>query len=220
MTTVEEKFAEVWAEQVEDRKRHSPSFELADYTITGRAPAKYGGKRNVDWWMDFGPNMVRSWINWREQAKWPLAQIGGKPAVEVELNFQLPGCDMPIKAFIDRVFEPLEGDFTVVDLKTGSRTPESEEQLGLYRVGLGLVHGIWPEWGFWWSPDKGLSAPMNLEAWTPERLAIMFNNSINGINAGVFNPNPANNCKAWCGVSRFCAVVGGAEAHGVDPLAV
>jgi hypothetical protein len=82
-----------------------------------------------------------------------------------------------------------------------------------------MVHGVRPKWGYFWSPEKGHSQPHDLDMWTPEMFAQMFNEAINGINAGSFLPQPANNCRNWCGVSRYCAVVGGAEALGNDPLA-
>jgi hypothetical protein len=138
----------------------------------------------------------------------------------VHRGFTLPGMDMMVKAFIDRVFVLPTGEVAIVDLKTG-RTPETAEQLGLYRVGLGIVHNIWPDWGYFWSPGgKGHGQPIDLTAWTPERFSIMFNQAIAGINAGAFLPQPANSCRNWCGVARYCSAVGGAEAHGVDSLAV
>lgn len=218
-SNVAEKFAEVWVEQVKDRQERSPSFAPEEYTATGRAGKEYGGKRNIAWWLDHGPAMVQDWIDWRTDTGWIIPDIGGRPAVETELNFQIPGVDMQTKAFIDRVFALKTGEFAVVDLKTG-RTPETAEQLGLYRVGLGLTFDLWPSWGYFWSPGKGHGQPINLEAWTPERFSVLFNNAINGINAGYFNPNPANNCRAWCGVSRYCATVDGELAQGVDSLAV
>jgi hypothetical protein len=212
-------FREAWDAEVKKRCEQSPSFKVEDYTATGRAPAAYGGKRNAQWWLDFGPGMVEDWIKWREETGWAIPNIGGKPAVEIELNFNLPGLDMPIKAFIDRVFALPTGELAIVDLKTG-RTPETAEQLGLYRVGLGVVFNLWPTWGYWWAPGgKGHGSPINLESWTPERFSILFNNAINGVNAGYFNPNPQNGCSGWCGVARYCAVTGGPEAKGVDSLA-
>lgn len=219
MTYAADLFKRAWDEEVADRQRRSPSFKPEQYTSTGRAPAAYGGKRNIAWWQDFGPGMVEDWINWRRETKWEIPDVGGRPAVEVELNFTLPGLSLPIKAFIDRVFALPTGELAIVDLKTG-RTPETAEQLGLYRVGLGVVHGLWPTWGYFWSPGgKGHGSPINLEKWTPELFSAMFTQAIGGINAGSFLPQPANNCKAWCGVARFCHVVGGAEAKGVDSLA-
>lgn len=213
------KFREAWDAEVEKRQRTSPSFSPDNYTATGRAAAKYGGKRNTQWWLEAGPGMVADWLAWRENTGWALPEIGGGLAVELDLLFELPGLDLPIKAYIDRVFVLPTGELAIVDLKTG-RTPETAEQLGLYRVGLGLVHNLWPSWGYFWSPGgKDHGQPINLEAWTPERFSVMFNNAVNAINAGSFNPNPANACKNWCGVARYCAVVGGELAKGVDVLA-
>lgn len=61
---------------------------------------------------------------------------------------------------------------------------------------------------------------MRLTSWTPERFSIIFQHAIAGINAGSFLPNPANNCKDWCGVARFCAITGGPDAAGHDELSV
>lgn len=218
MSDVAEKFREAWEAEVAKRQKQSPSFKPEDYTATGRATKEYGGKRNIQWWLDNGPGMVQAWIDWRSTTGWALLDVAGRPAVEVELNFTLPGLSLPIKAYIDRVFVLPTGELAIVDLKTG-RTPETPEQLGLYRVGLGIVYDIWPDWGYFWSPDKGHGQPIRLTSWTPERFSLLFNQAIAGINAGAFLPQAANNCKNWCGVSRYCAVVEGPEAHGHDSLA-
>lgn len=218
-SSVETKFQEAWDAEVANRQERSPSFSPDEYTATGRASAKYGGKRNADWWRDNGPGMVQDWINWRQETGWDILTVSGNPCVEIELRFNLPNLDMQVLAYIDRVFVTKAGEPVIVDLKTG-RTPESPEQLGLYRVGMGIVHGIWIDWGYYWSPGKGHGQPIDLTAWTPERFSVLFNNAINGINAGYFNPNPQNGCVNWCGLARYCAVVGGAEAKGVDSLAV
>ena len=214
MTTVEQKFAECWDAEIKDRQKRSPSFDPSEYTATGRASAKYGGKRTADWWLDNGPQMVQDWIDWRAQTGWDILTINDQPCVEIELNFTLPGMDMQVKAFIDRVFVLPTGEVAVVDLKTG-RTPEVPEQLGLYRVGLGLVHNIWPSWGYWWSPGgKGHSQPLDLTMYDPDYFTEDFEQAIAGINAGCFLAQPANNCKSWCGMARYCKAVGGSLPTG------
>lgn len=219
MSDLNQMFAQVWDEQVADRQKRSPSFTPDQYTATGRATAAYGGKRNAQWWLDNGPQMVQDWIDWRAETQWIIPDIAGRPAVEVELNFILPGLDILIKAFIDRVFVTPAGEPVLLDLKTG-RTPETPEQLGLYRVGLGLVHGIWCDWGYFWSPGgKGHGQPHNLQRYTPEYFGQLYTEASAGINAGSFLPKPANNCRAWCGVARYCHAVDGPEAKGHDPLA-
>lgn len=219
MTTTAEAFKEAWDEQVKDRRQRSPSFQESDYTATGRAGKEFGGKRNRDWWLLNGPTMVDKYIADRKERPWPLAEIDGQPGVELELNFTLPDHDLPIKGFIDRVHVLPSGELAVVDLKTG-RLPETAEQLGLYSVGLEIQHGIPVPWGYWWNPDKGYVGPFDLTSWTAERFSLMFKQAIDAVNAGFFLPAPANSCRNWCGVSRYCAAVGGELAKGNDPLAV
>lgn len=216
MTTLAEMYREAFDAEVEDAGKRSPSFSLEDYTATGRATKEYGGKRTAQWWLDHGPAMVEKWIAWREETKWEFLTLDAAPAIEVELDFTLPG-DIVIKGYIDRVFVLPTGEVAVVDLKSG-RIPETGEQLGLYRVGLGLTHNIWPDWGYYWNPDKGNGQPILLTKYTPDYFAELYGNAIRGINAGAFIPKPANSCRNWCGVARFCAAVGGSEAAGVDPL--
>lgn len=217
MTDLKELFSECWSEEIEKRREQSPSFQPEEFTPTGRASAVYGGKRSIAWWLDNGPLMVESWQNWRENTGWVLWDVAGHPAVELEVNFQLPGLDLPIKAFIDRVFVLPSGELAVVDLKTG-RTPETAEQLGLYATAIEIVHGTRIKWGYFWSPEKGHGQPYDLDRWTPELFSALFSEAIAGINARSFLPQPANSCRNWCGVSRFCAVVGGEHALGNDPL--
>jgi hypothetical protein len=137
--------------------------------------------------------MVQDWIDWRIETDWAIPTIGGQKGVEIELNFTLPGMEMMVKAFIDRVFVLPSGELAIVDLKTG-RTPETAEQLGLYRVGFGIVHNLWPS-GAISGPrvGKGHGQPIDLTPWTPERFSLMFQQAIAGVNAGVFLPQPANN---------------------------
>lgn len=217
MTSSADLFRFCWDEQVEDTGRRSPSFSLADYTATGRASAAYGGKRTAAWWLDNGPGMVDSWINWRSETGWDIwTTPAGEPAIELECNFTLPG-DIPVKAFIDRVFVLPSGEIAPFDIKTG-RIPETGEQLGLYKVALETLFGVKPQWGYYWHPDKGHGQPLPLGDYTADYFAALYEGAIAGINAGAFLPKPMNNCKAWCGVARYCKAVGGQEANGVDPL--
>lgn len=208
-----------WDQALAERKKHSPSFSPDEYTATGRASAAYGGKQNLAWWADNGPGMVQSYADWRLATRWEIPEIDGQPAVELKLEFNLPGVETPIKGFIDRVFVTPTGEPVVFDIKSGARLPETPEQLGLYKVGMGIQHGIWPDFGYFWSPSKGLSQPMVLDRYTPEFFSMMFEQAAAGINAGAFLPQPANNCKSWCGVARYCAATGGEKAKGNDPLA-
>lgn len=219
MTDVKALFEEAWAEQLEDRAKRSPSFDKSQYVATGRAGKEYGGKRTEGWWLDNGPAMVQAWVDWRAETGWHIWETPtGLPAIELELNVVLPG-DIPVKMFIDRIFVTKAGQIVVVDLKTG-RTPETPDQLGLYATGLELTFGkaYRPAWGYFWNPQHGHGQPLGLDRYTPHYFSNLYNEAIKGINAGSFPPRPANNCRSWCGMARFCHAVGGELAMGVDPL--
>ena len=217
MTDVEALWAECWDEEAQKTLERSPSFQPGDWTVTGRASAHYGGKRNLEWWADNGPSMVTAWLKWRDETRWHILDIGGQPCLEVELNFTLPG-DIPVKAYVDAIYVTPTGQVVVVDYKSG-RIPDTAEQLGLYRVGLGLIHDLWPDWGYYWNPEKGAGPPLPLGQYTPEYFGTLFGDAIKGVNAGAFLPKPQMNCAQWCGVARYCAAVGGKDAPGVDRLA-
>ena len=208
--TAQELFVHSWEQEVAARREQSPNYDVADYVKTGRASAAYGGKRNLDWWMDNGPGMVQAWIDWRESSGWHLWETpDGTPAVEVELLIELPG-GYPVKMFIDRVMVTPAGQIVVLDIKTG-RIPETSEQLGLYAYGLAQEFGeqYKPTWGYFWHPDKGHGSPQSIEMYTGEYLAEQARMAVAGINAGCFMAKPQNNCANWCGVAKFCTAVGG-----------
>jgi hypothetical protein len=210
LETAGELFVAAWNEEVRNRREQSPSYEVEDYVKTGRASAAYGGKRGIEWWMDNGPLMVQSWIDWRESSGWHLWELpDGRPAVEVELLATLPG-GYPVKMFIDRVMVTPAGQIVVVDIKTG-RIPETAEQLGLYAFGLEQDFGPEnrPTWGYFWHPDKGQGSPQDIEMYTGDYLSEQARMAVAGINAGCFMAKPANNCANWCGVAKWCTAVGG-----------
>lgn len=209
--TVESLFLAAWQEQVKQRKEQSPSYDLEDYTATGKAAAAYDGKQNVQWWLDNGPGMVQAWIDWRDGPGegWEIwTTPEGELAVELNIREEIDG--IMYVMYIDRVMVSPAGQLVVLDIKTG-RTPETGEQLGLYATGIAAKYGAHfrPDFGYYWTPKKGHGSPISLEKYTPEYLAAIAREAAAGINAGCFLAKPANNCKNWCGVAQFCPAVGG-----------
>lgn len=212
---VVEAFRAAWDEEIEKRREQSPSFKVEDYTVTGRASAEYGGKRNQAWWLDNGPKMVQRWIDWRQNG-WQIWETPeGNPAIELELNIVLPdphgytgrgASNIPVKMFIDRLMVTPAGVLTVVDIKTG-REPETAEQLGLYAVGIEQTWGkmFRPDWGYFWDANKGAhGSPQPLEMYTADYFAEVYASAARGINAGAFLAKPQNRCFNWCSVAHLC----------------
>ena len=210
-------FRESFSAELEKRVKESPSYGVEDYSVTGKARAPYG-KRTLAYWEDNGHTLVDNWVEWRKATRWEIWEPDGEPAIELGIDFILPG-DIKVKTFIDRVFVLPTGEPAIVDLKTG-RTPETPEQLGLYATAIESRYGVRINWGYWWDAHKGTHiGPYDLSRYTPTFFSLLYKEVAAGINAGCFPPRPANNCKDWCSTARYCAAVGGPDAAGVDPLA-
>lgn len=194
----------------------SPSFGKADWYVSPNR----GKPKDEAWWRTEGVKMVDRWLTWRREvaSQWkPWVTPDGQVAIELECNFLLPG-DIPVKAFIDSVWELPTGAIVVVDVKSG-RLPETTGQLGLYRVALKTIYDIDVNYGFFWDGKKGTHGdPRDLTDWSADYMGELFEAAIRGHNAGVFMPKPQNGCARWCGVARFCRAVGGELAHTVPPL--
>lgn len=193
--------------EVADAIKRSPSYTLDDFVVTGRASAKYGNKQNLEWWHDNGPGMVDAWQTWKQEQGWTLYEASpGVPGVEMELLFTLPG-DIPIKAYLDRAYVLPTGELAVVDIKTGSRMPDTGEQLGLYATGMELLGHPRPRWGFYWDARKGThSQPFDLDPFTVDWFTDVFATAIRQINAGGFLAKVQNGCPGWCSVAHACAL--------------
>lgn len=198
---------EAWAQTEREYGERDPEYGLVDYIVTGRAPAAYGGKRTIEWWHDNLPGMVQKWIDWRLGAAWTIPVIDNALGIELELTPVLPN-GIPIKMHIDRLFFTPAAVPSVLDLKSG-RTPETAEQLGLYAWGCEVQTGVRPQYGFFWSPDKGLSEPYDLSRYTQEYFTEVADQMVAGANAGCFLAKPQNNCKSWCSMAAHCPAVGG-----------
>lgn len=193
--------------------------DLADF----RAGNKRTTKANPDptgedepWWRAEGPKMVQAWIDWRQRAKWRTWTTPHvEPAIELAIETQIAG--MPLKMIIDRVMViPQAETLCVVDLKAGARTPESDLQLGVYRLGIWRKYGVWADFGAYWMARKGqLADIVNLTRFTEPALNTWFDGLRRGIENEVFIPHLTNMCRA-CGHNRYCLAYGGSESH-LDP---
>jgi RecB family exonuclease len=203
--------------------------ELASAVEAGLDPAEFrtGGKRitkaipdptgeDEAWWRREGPRMVQAWIDWRARSKWRVwTTPDGDPAIELGIETDIAG--MPLKMIIDRVMVvPGREALCIVDLKTGARTPESDLQLGVYRLGLWRQYQVGADFGAYWMARKGeLSDIVNLSRFAEPTLQSWFESLRLGIENQVFIPHLTSMCRA-CGHNRFCVAFGGADSH-MDP---
>jgi hypothetical protein len=180
----------------------------------GRKTTANPDKENHEWWEVNGPEMVVNWCAWREARfaegwRWLTDQPSGSIEIPVEIAFD----DVQVKGYIDRVMVNPNAEVAVVDLKSGSRQPESSLQLGIYALGMSEQHGITPSLGAYYMTRKGdITQPTSLLHYTRDLVGGWFSSAKRGIEAEVFIPNVTGFCNS-CSVAQYCTAVGGNPAN-------
>lgn len=188
--------------------------DVASVKAGGRTTNDYPNKENHQWWADNGPVMVQNWVTWRD-AKfaegWQFYPLpDGSPAIEVPVQVEFD--DVLVKGYIDRVMVNDSGEVIVVDLKSGSRLPESTLQLGIYALGMSRNFGITPSLGGFYMTRKGdVPRYTSLLHYTHDMLGNWFMAAKRGIEGEVFIPHVTALCGS-CSVSPYCTAVGGSPA--------
>lgn len=178
--------------------------------------AGYGARaQGHEHWMKQGPLYVKQWAN-REMSWWD---------VELDVSATLPS-GIKIKAYIDRV--EFNGDtklYEIVDLKTGSTRPDSDQQLGIYKIlferylawnGYDMERGT-VAFNYMFKDDEFYE--MDVSNWTLETVDEIAKEWYSGISSGVFIPNRGKQC-GTCGLSKACYLASGdtAETRAYDRL--
>lgn len=207
----------LFLEAVEEEERKT-GIPRTDWIRGGRVSKEYPDKESEAWWLFHLPLMAQSYQAWRDSTKWVLWEPSTSVlAIELEMTTRLGG--VTLKAHADRGFVLPSGELAVVDLKTGSRKPESTLQLGVYATAIQMNYGVRPKWGYYYMARQGKHiGPYDLDKYTPSRLEELYRQFRLGVENGVFIPNVGNHCKT-CGVARFCFFGGGADAEAHDELA-
>lgn len=177
----------------------------------GRVSKEWPNKEDGDWWNAKGPGMLDQYVKWRDsrlEEGWQfLPTPGGGIAVELAIQVEFP--DVLVKGYIDRVMVNDSGEVLVVDLKTGSHTPASSLQLGIYALGVQRHLGIQPTLGAYYMARKGeLSELKSLLHYSEELVGRWFGSARKGIEEELFIPHVTSLC-GTCGVAKYCAAVGG-----------
>lgn len=180
----------------------SDGVDLANARVGGRTSKAFPNRENIDFWQQYGPEWVQSYIEWRiNNPNWKIWKTPqGAPAIELGLTPAF--ADVPVKMVIDRVFE-VNGDLVVVDLKTSKTVPSSSLQLGLYALGLKQTFGVEVKYGtFWMARLDGTIPLMDLSYYTEDKINYMLSSFDKARKQGLFIPN-INNCNR-CGLTSHC----------------
>lgn len=191
---------------------------------TWRAAGKKDDPETYAKWMKLGPVLVGNYIRWRmaspDYVLWETPD--GKPAVELEVSW--PGFvspepyRLPVKAYLDRVFKDTSnGDLVIVDIKTGTRKPDSPLQFGTYNAGLKLTYDVSARWGMaFMNRDGKLSTPFDMATYTPEYVSKQYSRMSMAVRYDIFPPHVHGGCFR-CDVATSCYAYGGDLSNLYDP---
>ena len=184
----------------------------------GRATVKNPDKENKAWWDENGLKMFQEFVAvWHESHIKIWESPEGLPGIELGFN-QYFG-NVLIKGFADLVGVLPSGELIVVDFKTGSRTPDSAMQLGLYACLMELQFGVRPTRGYFYSARSAKFEEVEgLHRWTVPVFTELFAQFARGLEAEIFLPNVGMSC-GTCGVKDYCYAVGGELSKLYDPIA-
>jgi hypothetical protein len=170
--------------------------------VAGRATKINPGRENGEWWYEQGSKWTDDYITWRKNNPnwkiWTTPQ--GVKAIELELNPTIAG--IPVKMFIDRIFE-VDGKLVIVDLKTSRTRPQSDLQLGFYKIGVEMMLGVEVNLGnYWMSRESGTGEMIDLSRYTKDTLEYFVDGFDKARKAGIFLPN-LQSC-SYCGLTAHC----------------
>lgn len=212
-------FLKAWEGEVRDREERT-GIKPELWRAAGRRSKEWPDKENDKWWLAHGPEMVQNYIKWRtdsEDSDWRIWEpFPGDPAIEI--GVVAPFGDVTVRAIIDRIFVTPSGELVIVDLKTGSRSPDSDLQLGFYASACEVAFGIRPQWGAYWKAREGklLKPLIDLDYLSVDLIAGWLRDFVRARNQGIYIPRIGSHC-INCGVRNQCAAVNGPEAHLYDP---
>ena len=177
-------------------------LDFARARTAGRATKLNPNKEDGTWWYEQGSKWVDDYIIWRKNNPswkiWTTPQ--GVKAIELELNPVIAG--VPVKMFIDRIFD-VDGKLVIVDLKTSRVRPTSDLQLGFYKVGVEMMLGVEVNLGnYWMSRESGTGEMIDLSRYTLDTLEYFVDGFDKARKSGIFLPN-LQSC-SYCGIKQHC----------------
>ena len=195
-------WAEAWRTETADVE------DPAAVRATGRASKDWPNKENPDWWNVKGPEMLRTYLEWRDQrlaAGWNWLELpGGVPAIEFRVSGELGA--VPVRGYIDRVMVSPDGEVHLYDIKSGSQEPTSIQQ-HVYAELMEQTIGIRPTHYAYYMARKGNTGEIHDLSIERPNLSGIFTTAKRAIENEIFLPAPSMLCKG-CSVRDFCSAMG------------
>lgn len=127
--------------------------------------------------------------------------------IEFDATGLLPGCEVPIKAFIDLLGVHKKHGPVIVDWKSSSKKPTKNTQLETYRAltpDFPYVKGLW----VMLRPGASVAQPIDLTSVDPGAMGARYQKAYEAIKAGVWKTQAGYMCK-WCTQKDNCILKAG-----------
>lgn len=199
--------------------------EKSGVTTSEWFAAGRGAGQGKQYWWENAPKMVQNWLQWRTLKGWQIAWSEDDDEIDhplIEWEFAIVIGGVTVKGAPDRVMVLPNGDWVVVDIKSGSSTPKEPLQLGLYATVLEMLGFPRPKYGTFVKVKDGESTPLvPLEKYDERYFTELFA-GLRGqldlaVSTGRFLPNVGDACRT-CSVQNSCFAMDGALAVNFDPL--
>jgi RecB family exonuclease len=176
----------------------------------------------IEVWRRMGLQFVQAYIDWRDRSPWEIwTTPDGFAAIELDVSGKLPGCEVEIKAYLDRVFwDPVFKKLVIVDLKTSKRPPKTAAQFETYAALLKAKYDVQVDLGVPFMNRKGtVGSPYDLSQVSPKEVGDAYGEAWAEINDHMAAGNfPANTSDCFlCDVKAACHAKNGPLAHLYDP---
>ena len=186
----------------------------------GRVTKDKPEKEDVAWWRGDGRRQLVTSATWLQDSGYEVAKLAdGTVLSEHETTTRFG--DIEVRGFCDIVLKAPGGELIVMDLKSGSRVPDKDTQLGLYKVALEQNHPddrLNISSGSYFMTRKGLPTdPIDLTKYTSDYFTSIFSMAESIREAKAFVPAPGDFCRI-CYVSSACFTVGGHDSWKYDSL--
>lgn len=138
--------------------------------------------------------------------------------VEYDATGMLPGCEVPIKAFVDLIGEHKKYGPSIVDWKTGKQKPKTPLQLETYSALLSVPsisgndhpfteHGSLAFTGLWamLNPDAAKARPVDLSSVDASALGARYQAAYEKIQEKIWKANAGFHCR-FCTQAPNCLI--------------
>jgi putative RecB family exonuclease len=188
-----EVIAEAYAAWPEDRQ----------WRQVGKPTQAWPNGQRYEYWNLRGIDAVKAWHDWRIASR-PL--MGDPTHVEEEVEFTLTS-GLIVKGYVDRIYkDPDRECYFPLDIKTGTKRPNSPLQLAFYRHGIKEALGLEvADFGCWWMAKDAQAFDVPIGHITLADLDKITTAYFKGVENEVFIPNLGDAC--WmCPFTEYCHV--------------